>query len=140
LRRLRRCVAGMLLLSLSTLASAQSIWVVAHQDAPAADLSRRQVADLFLGRLQGLPLTPFDQAEAGLRESFYRAVAGLYPHSVRAYWAKQVFTGRGRPPAMLSASETERKLRENRACVTYVPAGSLPAGSRVLMTLNLEEK
>jgi hypothetical protein len=122
-------------------AGAEDIWVVATQNVrlPTA-LTRTEAANLFLGLGNAHPgLQPFDQRDPDLRERFYHEVAGLSLASVRAHRAKQVFTGRGRPPAMLSADEVENTLREKGNAVTYIPAGRLPAGSKVLLILESGE-
>jgi hypothetical protein len=131
---------SMLLLFLSAPAAAGGIWIVAHQDVEVATLTRTETANLFLakGRTDS-QLTPFDQRDRQLRERFYREVAGVSAASVRAHWAKQVFTGRGRPPAMLSLEEVERVLSEKPGAVTYVPAGQLPEGSKVLLSIGAGE-
>lgn len=126
----------MLLYFLSAPAVAGGIWVVVHQDVEVVTITREEAANLFLaGGRTDARLTPFDQRDRQLRERFYREVAGVSAASVRAHWAKQVFTGRGRPPAMLSREEVERVLSEKPGAVTYVPAGHLPEGSKVVLSL-----
>ena len=130
----------MLLLFLSASAAAGDIWIVAHQNVEVASITRTEVANLFLSRGRtDSQLTPFDQRDRQLRERFYREVAGVSAASVRAHWAKQVFTGRGRPPAMLSLDEVEQVLSEKPGAVTYVPAGQLPEGSKVLLSIGAGE-
>lgn len=130
----------MLLLFLFAPAAAGEIWIVAHQDMEVASITRTEAANLFLAKERtDSQLTPFDQRDRQLRERFYREVAGLSVASVRAHWAKQVFTGRGRPPAMLSLEEVERVLSEKPGAVTYVPAGQLPEGCKVLLSIDAGE-
>lgn len=122
-------------------AGAEDIWVVATQNVRLpTTLTRTETANLFLGLGNIHPgLQPFDQRDPDLRERFYREVAGLSLASVRAHRAKQVFTGRGLPPAMLSAEEVEKALGGKTNIVSYVPAGRLPAGSKVLLILESGE-
>lgn len=134
--------AGALALFLWALpAAAQNILVVVRTDAPLATLSRGEVADLFLGRSSpGISMTPLDQRDDRLRERFYRTVADMSPQSVRAYWAKRVFTGRGRPPQLLTEEEATRALAANPAVVTYVPANRKPEGSKILLSIESGEE
>ena len=133
-------VAGALIL-LAQPAAAETILIVARNDAPLANFSRGEVADLFLGRPSpGIAMTPLDQRDDRLRERFYRAVADMSPQSVRAYWAKRVFTGRGRPPQLLTEEEATRALAANPAVVTYVPANRKPEGSKVLLSIESGEE
>lgn len=131
---------SMLLLFLSAPAAAGGIWIVTHQDVEVASITRAEAANLFLSKERtDSRLTPFDQRDRQLRERFYREVAGVSAASVRAYWARKVFTGRGRPPAMVSLEEVERVLSEKPGAVTYVPAEQLPEGCKVLLSIGAEE-
>lgn len=133
---------AMLVLCLcSSMAAAGEIWVVARRDAPVANLSRSDAADLFLGRAAAeLHLTPYDRDDMELRRVFYRAVADMSLQSVRAHWAKQVFTGRGHPPAAIGAADIPRVLGAQPATVTYMPAGKLPADAKVLLSIQTGDK
>lgn len=133
---------GVLVLSLwFPLAAAEDIWVVASQSVSSPKLTRTEVANLFLGLGRKNPaLQPYDRSDPDLRERFYREAADLSMSSVRAHWAKQVFTGRGRPPAMLKTEEIEGTLAKHPGAVTYVPAGHVPAGGRIVLILETEER
>jgi hypothetical protein len=143
LRTTLAALFGTLILSIfSSAAVAEGVVIVAGQSVELSSMTRDEVANLFMGiGAHTKPhLIPFDQRDLLLRERFYREVAGLSAASVRAHWAKQVFTGRGRPPAMLSQEEVEQMLSEQPAAVTYIPSGPLPAGSKVLLELKSGER
>ena len=99
----------LLVISLFTTAVvAEEILVITHQDTPVSNLSTKQVANLYLGVGENKHnLTPFDLHDKKLRQNFYGEVTGLSLASIRTKRAKQVFTGRGRPPAMLTL-ETDK--------------------------------
>lgn len=83
-------------------AEADVIAVVSAKD-PVCMLSKRQLADLFLGKMARLPngtiAVPIDQPDGSMeRREFYNRFAGRTEAQIRAYWASMVFTGRGRPP------------------------------------------
>lgn len=127
-----------ILFMLAMPASANEIIVVVRQDSEAAAMTQTEVANLFLGREgSNNKLIPFDQDDSQLRERFYRDVADLSLSSVRAYWAKRVFTGRGRPPGILKQHEMEQVLKENPAAVLYSADDQQPAGSRILFSTKL---
>lgn len=141
-RSMKTLASCILLVGLSSLihfsgtAVADEILVVTGEDAPVNTLNRTETANLFLGLDHTTTsLTPFDQRDRDLRRDFYREVAGRSLASVRAHWAKRVFTGRGRPPDMLAAGEVDQAIRENPASVTYVPEVQLPNGGKVLLNL-----
>lgn len=126
-----------LLFGLSAMAADEgTIWVVARQDAPIASLTLDEIADLFLGRRHStLHLTPVDRSDDALRERFYRAVSGMSLMSVRAYWAKQVFTGRGRPAFLATEEDAARLVTDHPDVVTFIVGGRLPPGSKVLLVI-----
>lgn len=112
----------------------EPLLVVVREDAPVDAVSVDALADLYLGRARG-PLVPLDRSEDALRAAFYQRLLGQSLNRVRAYWAKRVFTGRGRPPEAISADGVARALEDAGLRVTYVPAGQQPAGSKVLLIL-----
>jgi len=129
-------LGALILLAPKCVVADESIWIVASKDLPVMTLSRNEAANLFLGLgSSATQMIPFDQNNAQVREHFYRQVSDLSLASVRAHWAKQIFTGRGRPPAMLTLDDVEQTLSRNPAAVTYIPAGRIPAGSNVLLKL-----
>ena len=92
-------VAGFLLLQSGFLA-AESISVVVHPDLESEQLSKAEVKSIFLseGNAEFKNIIVFDRTDFGLKGDFYRHIAGMSMNRLRAYWAKKVFTGRGRPP------------------------------------------
>lgn len=125
-----------ILLQVTSSTWAEEILVVTGKTAPVNSLNRTETANLFLGLERTTPsLIPYDQTDKTLRKDFYREVAGRSLASVRAHWAKRVFTGRGRPPAMLAADEVDRTIEQNPDAVTYVPDVRQPKKSKVLLYL-----
>lgn len=118
---------------------ADPLQVITGAAATPGPMSREQVARVFLkqgplpGNLQ--QLVPYDRAEAALRARFYQDVAGMSPHRLRAYWAKRVFTGRGRPPETLDADQLAARLAQDPAALSYAPEAQRPAESKALLTL-----
>ncbi len=131
-----------LVLSLSvSVAAAEGILIVAKQDTQVTTLTREEAANLFLGLgPTNSGLIPFDRSEQPLRERFYREVTGLSAASVRAHWAKQVFTGRGRPPARISKTDVTQLLNDKPGAVIYVAIDQLPAHCRVLLSTEQGEQ
>lgn len=134
--RAYRLLSALALLLCCRIAAADAIWVVTAAETEVPPLSAVEVELLFLhpGTL-GQGLSPYDSADASLRERFYRALGDLSPAAVRAHWAKSVFTGRGQPPRRLKPDEVEAALRNTPGLVTYLPADTAPVGTKVLLTL-----
>lgn len=78
-------------------------------------LSKKELADIFLGRTSRLPngeqVVPIDQDEGSpARDQFYETFVGKTSAELRAYWSKIIFTGRGQPPLAVPNGVKERKL------------------------------
>lgn len=119
-------------------ALAEKIVLIAHQNSTISAISNQDAANIFLG-IGGNDLTPYDQKDRNLRASFYKSVAGLSLASVRAHWAKRVFTGRGRPPAIIDYKQSQLVFKDPSDAITYIPATQQIAGTKVLLTLDTGE-
>jgi len=116
-------------------ARADTVVVINDINAQHVPLAKEDVADVFLGKGQNIhQFEPYDQQNRPLRERFYSDVSGLSLASVRAYWAKRVFTGRGHPPPMLSREETTDALKSNPQAITYSFGQHKPDDTRVLFS------
>jgi ABC-type phosphate transport system substrate-binding protein len=96
---------------------------VAHGDVVAVvsakssvtELTKDQVSDIFLAKASTFPnggqAVPIDQtADAAVREEFYTKVTGRTSAQLKAYWAKQQFSGKGTPPKAVSGDDDVKKL------------------------------
>ncbi|MGR8931898.1 MAG: hypothetical protein ACU836_14790 [Gammaproteobacteria bacterium] len=118
-----------------TLIQADEIVVINESPERASALSKDDVSNIFLGKGRNQhDFVPYDQQDLPLRKRFYHEVSGLSLASVRAYWARQVFTGRGHPPPLLTDEETELVLRHNPKAITYSFAQQKPEDAKVLFS------
>tara|TARA_R110001599_G_scaffold228862_1_gene428098 strand:+ start:322 stop:834 length:513 start_codon:yes stop_codon:yes gene_type:complete len=86
------------------------IVVVVSAQSEVSQLQRIDIENIFFGRNYTFPngagATPLDLEEGSAeRVEFYMKLAGRSPAQVKAFWAKLIFTGRGRPPAVVSDRE-----------------------------------
>lgn len=132
------CFAFLISILFSPLLGAEDIVVVCHQNAALNDINRQDVANLFLG-LSNSSFKPYDQKNKKLQSAFYDYAADLSLASVRAHWAKRVFTGRGRPPAIVSLEQTGELISTDPLAITYVPANQVIPGVKILLRLNAEK-
>lgn len=106
-------------------AQAGDIVVVAGPESSIDDLAGEEVRKLFLGQSntdpQGNPVTLYDLDDRAIRGQFYRAAASMSLVQLRAYWAKMVFTGHGRPPRQLGVEELIERLKTEREALGYLP-------------------
>ena len=141
-----RVYLGFLLVSLNLLPSSliaadEDIVVAVGKHISLEKLSRQQVADIFLDNLSSpeLPLKPFDREEFALKGRFYREVTEMSLNRLRAYWSKRVFTGRGRPPKIMTINELLENKDSNREVITYLYRKSLPENMKVVFELPARE-
>lgn len=112
--------------------------VVVHNDSPVQTLTRKELADIYLdlnAARSSRALHPMDRAEDPLRERFYQNL-GLAPSAVRLHWAKRVFTGRGRPPPVVSSTDLMPALTQQHNALIYLESGERPPHTRVVTTLD----
>jgi hypothetical protein len=114
------------------------IVVVARKNSAVPQLSRDEVAGLFLGKRKfgdDVAIVPIDSKDGSLRERFYLAVADMNGLRVKAYWSRIVFSGQGRPPREASAAEIGALLSTEPGLVTYLPASQLTADMKIVFTV-----
>lgn len=131
------CIA-LSLAALHGLARCGPLLVVVPENSPIPMLTKQDLADIYLDRNTtrgALAALPLDRTEDNLRERYYRAL-GLSPSAVRAYWAKRVFTGRGRPPVMVPGDEVGAALSRQKNALIYVDAAERPRNTRIIATLD----
>lgn len=124
-------------LSLSGLAQADIVAVVSAK-SPVIRLNKRQLADIFLGRVGRFPdgtlAVPVDLVGGSAeRDQFYANVAGKTPAQIKAYWSKIIFTGRGQPPkAVQNGSDMKKYVAANIDAIGYIDSSLVDDSVRVL--------
>ena len=134
----------LLLLWLAGLCAASvraELHVVVHASNPVNALSKKQIVDMFMGRITVFPnqnavtaldLTPGDP----LRARFYLALTGKSEAQVDAYWATLIFAGRMTPPTQLeSQALLIERMKQNRHAIGYVESSELPSHLKSVLTL-----
>lgn len=120
----------LILLLWSAAALGQSGWrfrVVAHKDVPADTITLKQLSKIFLKKQirwkDDTPIDPVDLVEnASTREQFSQKVHRKKVSKIKAYWQKQIFTGRGvPPPEKRTAREVLEYVESHPGGIGYVP-------------------
>lgn len=135
---LAACAA--LQLGFSALASAEPLAIIVSSKNANASLSNDQAEKVFLGKLDAFPdgstAVPLDLPKGPVREEFYLKVTGKNPSQVKAYWAKQVFTGSGQPPKEIeSSTDLIDLIAKNPNLVGYVEKSKVNSSVKVLYSL-----
>ena len=72
-----------------------------------------------------------------LFKAFAKTVLGKTPPQLRAYWAKRIFTGKGRPPDTVpSQSALVKVLTDNINAIGYIELAKVSPQLRVIATVD----
>ena len=128
-------------LTLATLPALADVVVVVSAKSAATALTAEQASDIFLGRATTLPgagaAVPVDQSEgAASRDVFYQKATGKSAAQVKAYWSKQIFSGKGQPPKEVGDSAAVKSLVANNPnMIGYIDKGALDGSVKAVLTL-----
>lgn len=109
---------------------AETYTLVVNAANPTSSLSRRQIADIFLGKASkwpdGRPAVAVEQSTVSpIRAAFSRDVLGKSVDEVINYWQQIVFSGRGVPPKTKASDQEVLEFVAGAAGgVGYVAAGT----------------
>jgi ABC-type phosphate transport system substrate-binding protein len=123
---MRYAIAIFLGLWTSALYADSEITVIAHSDNELGTLTRKQIADIYMGRITSLPNgsipLPLDyQGDSPARTRFYESITGKSMAQVNAYWARLSFTGQASPPRRLpNKAAVMQVVGKNQDALGYV--------------------
>ena len=117
-------ILGLLLVVLSQSARADSLTVVTSLGNDEA-LDLDQVARIFLGKTaqypSGAPVIALNLDPGDPRYvEFCQRVLKKTPNQLKAYWARRVFTGRGKPPPQVDSARMQALLVSDRRYLGYL--------------------
>lgn len=112
--------------------------IIGNREAPIEKIDTDQATQIFLKQIQTWPngksVQPIDLAEGSpLRAEFYSKVTGRSLGQLRAYWARQAFTGMGFPPRQAQTQEEVVKIvQATPGAIGYVSKKQADAPVKVL--------
>jgi ABC-type phosphate transport system substrate-binding protein len=119
-----------------------SVWsagtIIVHP-SNANQLSESDIVRLFLGKLTRYPdgsdAIPIDQkGDSSLHGEFVTNILNKSTQQLKAYWAQQLFTGKGKPPKSVDSSADVKKLvAENPALIGYIESGMVDDSVKVII-------
>jgi ABC-type phosphate transport system substrate-binding protein len=137
--RIALLAAGLALGLCAELAVAADVVAVVSAKSQVSALTKAQIADIFLGKVNrypdGSPAVPIDLAEGSpARDEFYVKYAGKSPAQVKAHWSKIIFTGRGQPPAeAANPADLKKRLAENPSAIGYLEPDRVDVTVKILI-------
>ncbi|PUA28681.1 MAG: hypothetical protein B0W54_16355 [Cellvibrio sp. 79] len=120
--------------------------MIVNAHNPVVTLEKKQVVDLFMGRVSAFPgggaaQTLDLKTGTPLRADFYKRLTGKSEAQVDAYWATLVFAGRMSPPKQFADDrEVIGEVTKNKMAIAYVARQSLPGGVKIVMELTQTAK
>ena len=114
--------------------------IVAGAASSFGELSRDLAEQLFLGRrsttADGHAVQLLDLPHGAERDRFYFLLTAKKPAQVRAWWSRQVFSGRALPPfEAASIADLRRRLGDNPDAIGYLPVDAASTELRILLRL-----
>lgn len=121
-------------------ADGSGVRLVSARNGPVASLTRNEAEQLFLGRRttlsDGTPVTLIDLPAGTIRDQLYLLLTGKNPIQTRAYWSRQVFTGRAQPPReAASAEQASDWIASTPGAIGYLPANHADSRLQTLLPL-----
>jgi len=126
------------------IAAGQDFKIVINETNRTSSISKRDVSRCFMKQtntwISGQPVVPVDLAASSeTRQAFSVAIHNRDVNAVKSYWQREIFSGRGVPPAeKASDQEVLAFVRANPGAVGYVSADAdVGEGVRVLAITDL---
>ncbi|HEU4653639.1 MAG TPA: hypothetical protein VFS47_06610 [Steroidobacteraceae bacterium] len=120
---------------------AGEIVVVVNPQSGVREMTRSQVADVFMARDRHLPTgvtaLPLDMGMQSVeRREFYQKLLRKTVPEINAYWARLLFSGRATPPQQVPDSSAALKaVAENKGAIAYLDKKDVDSRVRVVLEL-----
>lgn len=121
------CLSVLCFNSLSDANETGSFKIIVHASNPTSQLTKEDVSKLFLKKVKRWKesdeaVLPVDLVEdSPVRETFSEEIHGRKISSIKAYWQKQIFSGRGVPPEeKKSDEEVLEYVSEHAGAIGYI--------------------
>lgn len=138
---MRLLFLGLCLFASNIVVAEPAIAIIANHDGDYATLTRRQVVDIYMGKLtvlnNGTFPQPVDyQGNPEIRERFYRLMTGKNLAQINAYWARMSFTGQANPTRLLPDQKAMlRAVGKNQDALGFVDKDEVTPSVKSLMII-----
>ncbi|WP_350431099.1 phosphate ABC transporter substrate-binding protein [Shewanella sp. H8] len=124
---------SVLALSLSAIVSANAAVVVIGNSA-SGDMSASDAKKAFLGKGNSSVVVYELEEGNATRSEFHQAVTGKSDAQLKAFWSKQVFTGKGTPPTTVpNAAAMKSAVASNPNAIGYIDEADVDASVKVIL-------
>jgi len=122
-------------------AFAGDIVVIVNPASGVHEMTRAQVADIFMARDRHLPTgvtaLPLDMGIQSIeRREFYSKLLRKSVPEINAYWARLLFSGRATPPQQIpDSSAALTAVAENKGAIAYLDKKDVDSRVKVVLEL-----
>lgn len=131
---------GLVFATMSYSAVAEIV-VIVKADNPTNSLEKPELSRIYLGRAKTFPggakVVPVSQdSSSATKAEFEKALLGKSQSQMKAYWAKQSFSGRGSPPDEVGGDSgvLERVAADGEA-IGYVDASAVNSSVKIVFRI-----
>lgn len=127
------------LLMASGVLAQNSLVVIANNTVTVDKIDASQATQIFLKQIQTWPdgktIQPIDIKEGSpLRAEFYSKITGRSPGQMRAYWARQAFTGMGfAPKEFATADDVSKAVQATPGAIGYIDKKNVAGTAKIVL-------
>lgn len=116
-----------------------SLVVIANNTVTVDKIDASQATQIFLKQIQTWPdgktIQPIDIKEGSpLRAEFYSKITGRSPGQMRAYWARQAFTGMGfAPKEFATADDVSKAVQATPGAIGYIDKKNATGTAKIVL-------
>ena len=120
----------------------ETLYIIANAENPTHALSKQEVQNIFLGKIQsfpnGKPAKPVNQSKGSAsREAFMKEILKKNERSWRSHWARLLFTGKGKPPKEYKSTQDIIDLVEKKQQAIGYVIGDIEENSNITVLLKI---
>lgn len=139
----KRCIFLVIAVALSLpITLSAQIAVVVNPANSVSSIDAEDAKRLYLGKSSKFPdgsaAEVVDQNEGeAARAVFYSSIVGKSESQAKAFWSKQLFTGKGSPPEQVGGdAEVKAKVSANANAIGYIDASSLDSSVKKVLSVD----
>ncbi len=111
--------------------------VIVHPGNPTAALTIKEVKRIYLAKQKtfgnGARIVPINNADKDLKKEFYKKVVKKTLSQLKAFWAKRIFTGKGKPPR--SSSDVLGWVSSHKNGIGFVRSDQVNGSVKVVLQI-----
>lgn len=107
---------------------AEELVVVVSKESKVTKLNKNDIERIFLAKTKRFPngdrVIAVENKNVNNHKDFYSAISNKSITQLRSYWAKLVFSGKGKPPIQINEDKLIKYIEKNPNAITYISKNS----------------